>query len=257
MRPDIKRLDAIIDKHVQLQYLHHLPPTFWTELDREWPLILYLHDASARGTDMSDVWESELPLYLQHYPDFPAIVLAPQCPVKHHDWLFYLDALGALLDSPQATRGADHERIVLMGVGMGAAGAVRLAMLRPRAFAAMVFVRSEGEPEMIRTVGHIPAWFFHAVNDEDYPLQNAEALYYAHRNGQLTTYSISKGDEIWPEIVEQSNLMDWMLARRRGDNNTAGLPADILPLKTNYLARRRASDTTADANHGADTEEQV
>lgn len=234
---EIHTLEASIDKTVRLNYLKHLPPTFWTEPDRDWPLILYLHDRDARGSDISRVWDSELPTFLNAYPDYPAIVLSPQCPVRYHDWLFYLDALQALLDDAKATRGVDPERVLLLGVGMGAAGVLRLAMLRPQHFAAMVLVRANGDPAMIRSVRHLPAWFFHGIEDDELPVADAEQLYRAHGNGQLTTFSLS-GKDIWATILEYSNLLTWLLERRRGESNAAGFAADVVEVSEAHIAQR-------------------
>jgi predicted peptidase len=257
MRQDFHRLHTTIDKTVTLRYLKHLPPQFWTEPDREWPLILYLHDEDARGSDINRVWDSPMPDFLNAFPDYPAIVLSPQCPVYNHDWLFYLDALLALLDDPAATRGVDRDRIILLGLGMGAQGAIRLAMLRPQAFAALVLVRANGDPAMLRSLRHIPAWFFHGEQDDTHPVANAVRLYRMHRNGQITTFSLS-GRDIWVTILDYSNLLDWMLARRLGESNADGHMADVIEVSPAHVPQRPPTappsddddlDAAADHNH--------
>ena len=38
---------------LRLRYLLHLPPGYWTESGRRWPLVLFLHGRGERGADIN------------------------------------------------------------------------------------------------------------------------------------------------------------------------------------------------------------
>src|SRR5262249_12762161 len=62
-----------------VKYLLFGPKGYDTSSKR-WPLILFLHGAGERGSDVWKVATHGPPKNVQQDPDFPFIVVSPQCP---------------------------------------------------------------------------------------------------------------------------------------------------------------------------------
>jgi predicted peptidase len=73
-------LQSKVTHSFRLSYLLFLPVDYRKNLDSRWPLILYLHGGSLRGTDIEQLRTRGLPHKLDSEPNFPFIVVSPQCP---------------------------------------------------------------------------------------------------------------------------------------------------------------------------------
>ena len=54
--------------------------TMGKTLQKKWPLMLFLHGSGERGTDLNKVKKHGPPKIVEQKPDFPFIVVSPQCP---------------------------------------------------------------------------------------------------------------------------------------------------------------------------------
>ena len=207
-----------ISKMVSLNYLLHLPPGYGDDLDRRWPLVLFMHGAGERGDDLQQVTLYGLPHELQGpRAELPAIVVMPQCPAGVR-WIMLRDELSALLDHIEATERVDTDRIYLTGISMGGRSVWALAAYRPDRFAALVPVCAEGEPDAVSKHLHIPTWIFHGAKDEVIPLERSEAMYYAlqARGGKMQfTIFHDTGHDVWEQVYQLDELYDWLLAQKR------------------------------------------
>ena len=79
----------------KVNYLLFLPKAYDAKAEKRWPLILFLHGAGERGTNVWKVATHGPPKNVATHPDFPFIVVSPQCP-ENQTWS--KDALLALLD---------------------------------------------------------------------------------------------------------------------------------------------------------------
>ena len=60
-------------------YLLFLPKDYGVD-NRKWPVMLFLHGAGERGEDLKLVKVHGPPKLVEERPDFPFIVISPQCP---------------------------------------------------------------------------------------------------------------------------------------------------------------------------------
>src|SRR5436190_1341960 len=97
-------------KTTRLGYLLHLPASYGQNPDLRWPLILFLHGYGESGDNVSVVAKHGIPQIVAAQPDFPFIVIAPQCPWKTW-WPELADSLDALLDQVTTTYAVDTKRI--------------------------------------------------------------------------------------------------------------------------------------------------
>ena len=102
---------------VRISYLLFLPADYEKNAGRRWPLILYLHGGSLRGSDIESVRKLGLPHKLETDPNFPFVVASPQCP-PGEIWT-NVEALGQLLDRIQADYRIDPDRVYVTGHSMG------------------------------------------------------------------------------------------------------------------------------------------
>jgi predicted peptidase len=65
---------------VKLDYLLFLPEGYSADSDKKWPLMLFLHGAGERGSDVNKVKAHGPPRIVQNRKDFPFIVVSPSAP---------------------------------------------------------------------------------------------------------------------------------------------------------------------------------
>src|SRR2546426_1141421 len=70
-------------KRGALSYLFFVPRSYGKD-DSAWPLLLFLHGAGERGSDVMRVKKHGPPKIVENEPDFPFLVASPQCPAGAH-----------------------------------------------------------------------------------------------------------------------------------------------------------------------------
>ena len=116
----IEQRDTFSYNGLTLQYMVVLPADY-SRIDRPWPMILFLHGATARGQNLDLVKSYGPPLLAEGQEDFPYVVLAPQCPDGEY-WTTKADMLAALLDHIIKEYKIDPDRVYLTGTSMGGNG---------------------------------------------------------------------------------------------------------------------------------------
>ena len=122
-----------------LKYLYYSPNT-----DGNLPLIIYLHGAGSRGTELSQLSHAGPIGELEKGRNIPARMVAPQC--CGDTWFELFETLIDFAENMANESGVDKSRIYLTGVSMGAYAAWQLAMTKPDMFAALVPVCGGGHP---------------------------------------------------------------------------------------------------------------
>lgn len=195
-----------------LPYLLYAPET---EADARLPLILFLHGAGERGSDLDRVTTQGLPQLLPNLPA-PAFVVAPQCPASSW-WTLELSALEALLDEVQAQHRIDAARVYLTGLSMGGYGTWHLALKNPARFAALAPVCGGGIPPLAHKLRDLPIRAFHGAEDDVVPPAASEKMVEAtiKAGGQATfTNYPGVGHNSWTRAYSEPDLYTWMFAQR-------------------------------------------
>jgi predicted peptidase len=208
----------------QMNYLLFLPQGY-TEPKKDWPLILFLHGAGERGTDISKVTTHGPPKRVKTHPEFPFIVVSPQCPEGE---IWSRDMLLALLEQVMKTQHVDRSRVYLTGLSMGGYGTWDLGLSHSEKFAAIVpicgggdyitmLLASREKPEILHTLG---IWAFHGAKDPVVPVSESERMVgFARKLGvkevKLTVYPEAQHDS-WSQAYDNPELYEWMLQHRRG-----------------------------------------
>ena len=205
-----------ISKSVRLDYLLHLPPGY-RESDESFPLILFLHGAGERGSDLQRLKKHGPPKLLAQGKRIPAIVVSPQCPADSW-WTEYLDTLVALLDDIEASHRVDPSQIYLTGLSMGGYGTWALATRQPERFAAAAPICGDGSVIPARRLTRMPIWAFHGEVDAVVPVDESRRLVRAieAQGGKLvklTVYS-GVGHDSWTAAYDDPDLWQWLFAQR-------------------------------------------
>jgi|GEM_PF-596800 len=99
-----------------------------------WPLVIGLHDSPATGLTTDDAWHLQL-----GKQTFPGLYVCPKSPGKGASASWSgpeaLPMLDRLLDSLILMNGVDPSRVVVLGIGDGAAAAMKWVLKRPDRFA--------------------------------------------------------------------------------------------------------------------------
>lgn len=210
-----------VTKHLCLAYYVHLPIGFDPMENREWPVVIFLHGAGERGSDLTFLKKHGLVQQVAEGQEFPFILVAPQCP-KDWTWDRSLDELDALLEEILHTYPVDCERIYLTGLSMGGYGTWHWAVRHPDAFAALVPICGGtmpllGFPEKITKLKHIPIWVFHGRDDQVVPIKRSEelvdVLLQAGSPVRFTQYE-GVGHNSWSLAYREQELIPWLLKQR-------------------------------------------
>jgi len=208
----------------KLSYLLFLPKEYAARSNNRWPLILFLHGAGERGTDVWKVATHGPPKNVARNPDFPFIIVSPQCP-EGEAWSNHL--LLALLDEITRKYAVDPSRIYLTGLSMGGYGTWNLGLTHPEKFAAIVPICGGGElitvilssRDKARELKTLGIWAFHGGKDPVVPLEESQRMVDALKKAgvrevKLTVYPEVTHDS-WTETYNNPELYEWLLEHHR------------------------------------------
>lgn len=209
---------------VKLGYLLHLPKDY--DQKASWPLLLFLHGAGERGSNLDKVKVHGPPKLLASGKETPAsqfIVVSPQCP---QDKWWQAHELIALVDDVIARHKVDRDRVYVTGLSMGGFGTWSLISQYPERFAAAAPICGGGQaiPLRFAKVRDFPVWAFHGAKDAVVPLKASEEMVQTLKMGggkvELTVYP-EAGHDSWTETFENPKLYQWLLDRKLSDRARA------------------------------------
>jgi predicted peptidase len=200
--------------------------------------MLFLHGLGECGNDDLDRVKIHGPAKIvEGRPDFPFIVITPQCPpppgadpknpmkLKSRDVLplvrdaWKADELVQLVDHTVKSLNVDPDRVYVTGLSMGGYGTWRLAAKYPDRFAAAVPICGGGDPAtMTAGLAKVPVWAFHGAKDPTVPLTESHRMVYHLRQAgaevRLTVYP-DAGHNSWEQTYNNQEVYDWLLAHRK------------------------------------------
>lgn len=213
-------------RKAEVSYLLFLPKGCESKSGKRWPLILFLHGAGERGTNVWKVAVHGPPKLVAQQPDFPFIVVSPQCPEGR---VWSNDVLLGLLDEVVRQYPVDPGRVYLTGLSMGGYGTWSLGLSCPERFAAIVPICGGGDlltillvsqqPEHAAALKTLGVWAFHGAKDPVVPPQESERMVGFLKNAglpevKLTVYP-EAGHDAWTETYNNPALYTWLLEHQR------------------------------------------
>jgi pimeloyl-ACP methyl ester carboxylesterase len=203
------------------RYISYLPKGYDADTAKKWPLIIFLHGGSRRGSDLKKLYADGIPDQIYRGRDFPFVIVAPQCP-EHIRWStenwfenFYNEVTGKYR--------IDLDRVYLTGNSLGGSGTWYLAMKYPEKFAAIAplcgFTRHMDYMEKnIARLNDMPIWTFHGKMDTVVPFEETERMVrkLEGRNKDLRfSADPAAGHGIHWQVYPEQELYDWFLKHDR------------------------------------------
>lgn len=210
---------------VGAHYLLHLPEGYAADASKKWPLMLFLHGAGERGTNLTAVAVHGPPKIVKSRPDFPFIVVSPQCP-NNRTW--DNATLLALLDEIEEHYRVDKTRVYLTGLSMGGYGSWSLGLANPDRFAAVAPICGGGDPigvllpdaKKAELLKSLPVWAFHGAKDSVVNITESERMVAALKRigneAKFTVYPEANHDS-WTQTYANEELYTWLLSHRLVD----------------------------------------
>ena len=202
----------------QMEYLLFLPESYAQSANQEFPLILFLHGAGERGSDLDSVKIHGIPKIVETNPDFPFIAVSPQCP-EDSWWTSELHTINGLIEEVVEKYQVDASRIYLTGLSMGGFGTWSLASMYPERFAAIAPVCGGGEVrQILRSLVEMPIWTFHGQKDDVIPFSRSEEIVTAlKKHGSSIKFTIypEAGHDSWTKTYDNPELYKWFLKHSR------------------------------------------
>jgi predicted peptidase len=209
---------------ITARYLLFLPRGYEVVDERRWPLILFLHGVGERGSDLELVKRHGPPKLAPLDPDFPFVVVSPQCPAGE---TWSNETLDALLDHVIDVFRIDERRVYLTGLSMGGYGAWSLAQEHPERFAAVVPICGggslgpallDGDTSKGLALKKVAFWAIHGARDPVVQPSESERMVDALRafgcEVKLTIVP-GAGHDVWTEAYDDPELYRWLSAHAR------------------------------------------
>ena len=183
-------------------------------------LLLWLHGASLRGSNVQRLRQYGPPRIAEMRGDFPFVLLSPQCP-SDKLWTEDATSLMALVDEVIPAYGINPERVYLTGLSMGGSGAWFLGSQYPHRFGAVVPLCGPTQPlYWADGLRHMPIWCFHGDRDRVVPLRRSREMVQALKKiGNRPRFTIlrGKGHNI-ESVYDNDDVYRWMLSKRAHSN---------------------------------------
>ncbi|MCX6234091.1 MAG: prolyl oligopeptidase family serine peptidase [Bacteroidetes bacterium] len=194
----------------RVHYLLYLPVDY-EKSNQSWPLMLFLHGAGERGTNLDLVKKHGPPMLVENGQQFPFIILSPQCAEDH---IWSSRSLIKLIRYAMKTYHVNKGRIYVTGISMGGHGTWELACKHPDYFAAIAPVCGYGNPSKTVHLKKVPVWVFHGARDDVVPVIKSEVMVNAlKKEGGQVRFTIypDAGHDAWTDTYNNPELYKWLL----------------------------------------------
>jgi len=199
-----------------LHYWLALPPASESQPTDGWPLMLFLHGAGERGTDLNLVKKHGPPKLAGTMPELNKFIIVSPQGATGRSW--DITALKGLVDHIATTQPVDKNRLILTGLSMGGYATWGLLAEYPDLAAAAVPICGGGKPDTAVKFKHVPIRVYHGAKDEAVPQKKSDEMVEALKKaGGKPEYTVfpNAGHDSWTEAYADAKLYQWMLEQKR------------------------------------------
>jgi predicted peptidase len=212
--PTVKKFTTS-DGKAALDYLVYLPADYDKDKSKQWTLVIFLHGAGERGSNVQLVRKNGLTQTLEQRGTVPYVMIAPQCPANS-GW--NVGTLDKLLDQVLADYRVDKKRVVLTGLSLGGFGTWSWSTEHPERFAGLVPICGGGKTAQATALKGMPIWAFHGDADNVVKFATGQAIVDAAKAAgadiKFTVYP-GVGHNSWGKAYAEPELEAWILARKK------------------------------------------
>jgi predicted peptidase len=198
-----------------------LPYLFSAATYESAPLVVFLHGARDRGTDLNTLLSWGLPRFVNESDSLSYFFAAPQLP-EEQTWVDRASDVIALLDELLASNSIDPAQVIIAGFSLGTAGAWHLATSYPERFSGLVAVSGRIpkilEESELAVLKEIPIQIFQGDKDEKLPVADAEQFAATLRGlGTDVTLTVlpDRDHFIADEVYGSAELQQWLSSPSR------------------------------------------
>jgi hypothetical protein len=204
-------------REVQYHYISYTPKEYNTDTLKKWPLIIFLHGGSRRGSELTKLYADGIPDQIYRGRQFPFIIIAPQCP-EHIRWSTE-NWFENLYKEVNNRYRIDTNRVYLTGFSLGGSGTWYIATKYPDKFAAIAPMSGftshmDFIDKNIDRLTDIPIWAFHGKTDDVVPFEETERMI-KKLDGRNRNMKFSAEPEVghWINwlVYPNQELYDWFL----------------------------------------------
>ncbi|MES2734860.1 MAG: PHB depolymerase family esterase [Verrucomicrobiota bacterium] len=202
---------------VGYSYLLTLPEGYEADPAKKWPLLVFLHGAGERGTDLELLKKHGPPKLIAAGKKFDAIVVCPQVPTGN---IWNEHGVKALTDEIIRTHRVDTSRLYLTGISMGGFGTWDTALAYPDTYAAIAPICGGAGVGfvMAERIKDLPCWIFHGDKDGavsvDFSTRMHGALQKVGSSAKLTIYP-GVGHDSWTQTYDNEEFWTWLFAQKK------------------------------------------
>lgn len=209
---------------------------------KKYPLVLFLHGGGERGNDNEKQLTHGAKVFLEteNRREFPAIVIAPQCPedsywasVKFERTKYPLELdfnygyeiqkglqlAIALTEEIIKNEAVDRDRVYITGLSMGGMGTLEAVYRYPKMFAAAAVVCGGGDVDAYtKKQANIPFWLFHGDVDAVVAVEHSRAMNARLKAvGADVKYTEYEGvnHNSWENAYAEPELLPWLFSKSR------------------------------------------
>jgi len=213
---EVKLFEATLPHMTRVHYLVQLPGQYHGRRNATWPLLVYLHGGSARGSDLEMVKRFGPPTTAGRVTTFPFVLISPQCP-EGEIWTD-TDGLIAMIASVQKQYRIDPRKIYLTGISMGGRGVLYLAYKHPTTFAAVAALAPYA-PITAWGKGLVstPVLVIHGDRDAAAPIGDSKELVEAitKARGTVEFRFLPGRDHYIADLYGGGDIYEWLLKHHR------------------------------------------
>lgn len=147
-------------------------PKDYRQYQQTTPLIIFLHGASLRGTDLNKVLRYGPLDAVKMGLDIPAIIVAPQNSKGHWDVL----KLNDILEWMQQHYVFNPQRVYVLGMSLGGYGTLDFAGSYPDKIAAAIALCGGSTLRNYQGLGLLPLWIIHGTADKAVKIEESQKV---------------------------------------------------------------------------------
>jgi len=195
-------------------------PTDFDPKTESLPVIVFLHGAGERGTDLNLVKVHGIPKHFSADPDYHGlrvITLSPQCP-NDMTWNHLAFPLMTWIKAAVAELNGDENRISITGLSMGGFGTWEMLMTFPDYFCCGAPICGGGLSWRADALRGKKIRVYHGLDDGVVPISYSQQMVDAAREcgADIDFIAYDKvGHGSWIKAYAETDLIDWLAAQTK------------------------------------------